>query len=381
VFNTIYLDNNATTPLDPRVSSEMISVLQNHFGNAASTVHAQGWYAAELVQIAREKVAGLLGCLPDEVVFTSGATESNNLAIFGTCPLGNLDHATLVSSTIEHRSVLEPLEQLKSRGKNCLLLDVDQQGELDLDECERKLPQKVDFASLMLGNNEIGSIYPIPQLATLLKQRGAVVHCDATQAAGKIPVDMSSLGVDLLSISAHKLYGPKGAGALFVSKRIKNRLQPLLFGGGHEHGLRAGTLNVPAIVGLGKACELAQLQLDEDRQTLAAHCSFLFDTLSAHLGGVTLNGPSISRRLPGNLNLAFEGITSAALLPKLSTAVALSASSACSSGNISHVLLALNLPAERTNNSIRIGVGRLNTKDELIRAAELLVSAVRGARN
>ena len=383
----IYLDNNATTPLDPRVLEAMLPVFREHFGNPASQTHSYGWYADELVEIAREQVASLIGAQTEEIVFTSGATESNNLAIQGVARANmqgraDLSQCSFISVATEHRAILDPLEHLAKQGASVLILDVDSEGNLDSDSYHNATDHKTCLSTVMLANNEIGVIHDVATLATFKRKDTHFFHCDATQAAGKIPVDVAQLGVDLLSLSAHKLYGPKGVGALYIRRGISTEsLSALQLGGNHEQGFRSGTLNVAGIVGFGKACELAQNELDADSTKMDLLAKQLLQQISNKVSGIELNG-NTRNRIPGNLNIAIEGTDSVRLIGLLQTKLALSASSACQSASKipSHVLAALGLPIQRQRSSIRIGIGRFTTEEEVECAGEILVGAIEKIR-
>jgi len=381
----VYLDNNATTPLDPRVLQEMIPVLESHFGNPASTTHAFGWHASELVKIARERVAALIGCSAEEIVFTSGATESINLALFGVAQSLKSRAGTapakirFVSAATEHRATLDPLEEIGRDGADVEILPVDADGSLSDAAIADACKNGASLLSLMLANNEIGTIHPIADFSKIAAAKNVLVHCDAAQAAGKIRLDVDALGADLLSLSAHKMYGPKGVGALYVRKSRRHLLEPLHFGGGHEGGLRSGTLNVAGIVAMGKAAEIAAAELKEDSMRLRELASVFLGQLSAALGPIALNGPRLEDRLPGNLNLRFEGVDNARLIGLVQNKLAISLSSACQSASAipSHVLRAIGLTPAQQRASIRVGIGRMNTPEEIARAANILIDAVR----
>lgn len=378
----VYLDNQATTPVDPRVVEAMRPVFEVQFGNPSSATHRHGWFAQELVAIAREQVAALIGAEPEEVIFTSGATESNNLALQGTVRAlmkRNGGSAALISATTEHLAVLDPLALLKEQGCKVALLNPEADGRISPASLQAQLWDETALASFMLGNNEIGVINDVRALAEVCRRQGVLLHCDASQAAGKIAIDVKQLGVDLLSLSAHKMYGPKGVGALYVRGGAPEiPLEPLMVGGGQERGLRSGTLNSPAIVGFGAASEIAARERAADAERLSREAKRLFQSLRSALGSaVRLNG-SAEHRLPGSLNLLFDGVDNAALLGKLSARVSLSSTSACSSGSGkgSHVLAALGLSEAQQRCCIRIGIGRFNTADEVTFAAESIISAV-----
>ncbi len=379
---TIYLDNNATTCIAPSVVEVMHAVLRDHYGNPASNTHPQGWHAQEIVEIAREHVAALIGATPGEIIFTSGATESNNLAIKGIAFTRGLEETKILSCCTEHRSVLDPIVSLERSGAQSSLLEVNSRGEIDREEFKDRVASLgPTLISLMLANNEIGTVHPI---ATLSRDReGAFFHCDATQALGKIPVNVDELGVDMLSISAHKVYGPKGVGALYVRKKnLRMPLTPLIDGGGHEEGLRSGTLNVPGIVGFGEACRLALSHINSEGEQLRKRAQLLLELLQSRIPGIHINGPE-SGRLPGNLNIAIDRVSANRLIGKINTKLSISSSSACSSASPepSHVLSSLGFARSRQVNSIRLGVGRFTSEEELIKAAEILAKAVADIRD
>ena len=387
VQTPIYLDNHATTRCDPRVRDVMLPYFCEEFGNAASITHVFGERAKDAVEKARETIAAAVDADPREVIFTSGATESNNLAILGVgrcLPPGS----HLVASSIEHPSVLEPLQKLSEEGHTVTLVRPVQNGDPQAgrvlaESVEEALKPNTRLVSIMAANNEIGSLQPIREIAALCRERGIIFHVDAVQALGKVPLRDELRDADLISLSAHKVYGPKGVGALIVRRRQAGfKIQPLIYGGGHERGLRSGTLNVPGIVGFAHAVALALADLENEMVRLQQLRNLLFNLLKEQLGErVQLNGPDLSRpdwRLPGNLNVRFPGIEGETLLlhvPEL----ALSSGSACSSADPrpSHVLLALGLSETEARASIRVGIGRFNTEEEIRYAADVLCSAVR----
>ena len=373
----IYMDHNATTPVDPRVVEAMLPAFGTHFGNAASKTHAYGWAAAKLAERARESIAAGLGAHPEEVVFTSGATEANNLAIKGAAwsLRGRGDHIVTVST--EHKAVLDPCARLAQEGFSVTVLPVDREGHVTPEQVALALEPRTVLVSVMLANNEIGTLQPIAAIAGMCRQRGVLIHCDATQAVGKIPVDLEALGVDLLSCSAHKLYGPKGVGALLIRRRTPRlRLTPLLDGGGHEQGMRSGTLNVPGIVGFARALELALAELPAESAREAALRDRLRDAITLRIAGVIENGDSVER-LPNTLSLSFEGVDGAALLVGLHD-VAVSSGSACTSAdpNPSHVLAALGRSKALAAASLRFSLGRGNTAEEVETVADAVVREV-----
>jgi cysteine desulfurase len=364
----VYLDYHATTPLDPRVLEAMLPYFGPKFGNAASRGHRFGWEAEKAVDLARKRVADLARASPREIIFTSGATESNNLAIKGT------GAAHIITMATEHRAVLDPARRA---GARLTVLRPRPDGLLDLEELRAAIGPEPTLVSIMWANNEIGVLQPVASIGAICREMGALFHCDAAQAFGKIPVDVQH--VDLLSMSAHKLYGPKGVGALFV-RRSRVQLKPLLDGGGQEWGMRSGTLNVPAIVGFGTACMLCAEQMPEEAAQVRQLRDRLYARITGELQGVTVNG-SWEHRLPGNLNLTLEGVDAAALLLALPD-LAFSTGSACASTTAepSHVLLALGLSPERARSSLRFGLGRFTTREEIDYAAGRIIESVRKLR-
>lgn len=378
----IYLDHHATTPVDPRVVEAMSPWWTADFGNPASRTHVFGWRAEAAVEAARETLARAVGAAsPQEIVFTSGATESDNLALTGVArALRNRgDHIVTVAS--EHPAVLDTARALAAEGFRITELPVDRAGLVDPDDVARALTDRTVLVSVMWANNEIGVLQPIEAIAERCRARGVLFHSDAAQAVGKVPVDVGAAGVDLLSFTAHKLYGPKGIGALRVRRsRPRVRVEPLIHGGGHEGGLRSGTLPVPLIVGFARAVELALAEREAEAARLTALRTRLLERLRAELDGVFVNG-DLERRLPGNLNVGFTGVDADALLAALPE-LAISTGSACASARAqrSHVLRALGLSEAELAASVRIGLGRTTTEAEVDAAAERLVAAVRAQR-
>jgi len=377
----IYLDYHATTPVDPRVLEAMLPYFTERFGNPASRQHAYGWEAHDAVEAARAQVAALIGATPGEIVFTSGASESNNLAIKGaTCSLRDKgDHIVTVAT--EHKSVLDTVKRLQSEGCRVTFLGVDREGFLNLDELRAAITDRTVLVSVMAANNEIGTLQPLAEIGAITSDRGVLFHTDAAQAAGKVPLDVKAMNVDLLSLTGHKYYGPKGAGALFIRRR-KPRIELAcqIDGGGHESGFRSGTLNVPGIVGLGAAAEICRTSLDAERARLGSLRDRLLDALRRDLDGVHVNGPLGERRLPHNLHASFAGVDGESLLMSLGD-LAVSTGSACSSGSqkASHVLEAIG--ASVPGASIRFGLGRSTTEQEIDAAAARVVKVVRSLRN
>lgn len=380
----IYLDYHATTPVDPRVLDAMLPYFRERFGNAASHQHFLGWTAAEAVEQARSRVAQLIGAEPSEMIFTSGATESINLALKGAAESYRGRGRHIVTLVTEHKATLDTTHRLESQGFQVSYLSVDRQGLLDLDELRRTLRDDTILFSVLLANNEIGVIQPLREIGQITRERQILLHVDAAQALGKIPIDVDGMRIDMMSLSAHKLYGPKGTGALYVRRRQPRvRLMPLIDGGGHERGFRSGTLNVPGIVGLGKACEIAQAEMGQESLRIGALRDGLLGKLRNELNGMTLHGhPTL--RLDGNLSLSFEGVLSSELLAEL-VHVALSSGSACTSANPepSHVIRALGVSDALASGAIRIGLGRFTTSEEIDLAAReitLAVTAIRARR-
>ncbi len=340
----IYLDFHATTPVDPRVLEAMLPYFTEHFGNAASRTHAYGWKADAAVETARRQVAALLGASAKEVVFTSGATESNNLAIKGAARALRSRGNHIVTVVTEHKAVLDSCKRLEHEGFEITRLGVGSDGRIDLDQLRDAVTERTVLVSVMAANNEIGVLQPIAEIGAIAHERGALMHSDAVQAVGKVPFNVAELPVDLASITAHKFYGPKGAGALYVRRGdARLELDPLIDGGGHERGLRSGTLNVTGIVGLGKACEIAKAEMTSDRDRIGALRDRLLDRLRAAVPGLHVNG-SLEHRLTNNLNVSFQGISGESLLVGIDD-ICVSAGSACSSGSEEppYVLVALGL--------------------------------------
>lgn len=376
----IYLDNHATTPVDPRVLDEMLPYLKEKFGNAASRSHSFGWAADNSVQIARARVAKLIRARPEEIVFTSGATESDNLAIKGIAEAYRDKGTHIVTATTEHKAVLDSCKHLEHMGFRVTYLKVQKHGLIDLDDLSQSLTADTILVSIMFANNEVGVVQPIAEIGKVCRERGIAFHTDAAQAAGKAPIDVAAQNIDLLSISAHKLYGPKGVGILYVRKNGPKVL-PQIDGGGHEHGLRSGTLNVPGIVGLGKACEICSEELPQESSRIAQLRDRMRDKLAAGLDGISING-SMEHRLPGNLNVSFAGVDGEELLTALDD-IALSSGAACTSAHIepSYVLKALSLSDELAQASLRFGIGRFNTQDEVDYVAGRVIETVRQLRD
>jgi len=363
----VYMDHHATTPVDPRVLEVMLSYFSQVFGNAASIDHEYGAEAAQAVETARQQIAGLINAKLDEIIFTSGATESDNLAILGVAERYADRGNHIITCVTEHKAVLDTCHHLERRGWQVTYLPVDQQGLLDPDDVRRAITSQTVLISIMAANNEIGTLAPITEIGQIAHECKVLFHTDATQAVGHVPVDVEAMNIDLLSMSAHKIYGPKGIGALYVRKRRPRvRLAPQMHGGGHERGMRSGTLNVPGIVGLGKALEIAGQEMEAEGERLQGLRDRLWAGLQAGIDNIQLNGHP-TRRLPHNLSIAILGVESRSLLVQLKHDVALSTGSACTTANVepSHVILALGCGEERAHCSVRLGLGRENTERDV----------------
>ena len=377
----IYLDNHSTTAVDPRVLEAMLPYFTEKFGNAASINHSFGWEAAEAVETAREQIARLVCTSPKSIVLTSGATESNNLALKGVMWAAGPD-AHLITNAAEHRAVLDPTKKLSRSGFVVTILPVDQYGLVDPGQIVDAIGSKTVVVSVMMANNEVGTINLIAEIGRICRDRDVLIHCDAAQVVGKLPVDLSDLPVDFMSFTAHKLYGPKGIGALVIRRGDRRiQLEPLFDGGGHERRLRSGTLPVPLIVGFGKACELAVETMQKENAGIRQLRDRLQSGLLAELDGVVLNGHP-NQRLSGNLNVSFEAIDGEALMMSLKD-IAVSSGSACTSADPepSHVLRAMGRSDAMTRASLRFGVGRFNTADEIDFAVSTVVETVKRLRN
>ncbi len=377
----IYMDNHATTQTDPRVVEEMLPYYTEKFGNAASRNHEYGWIAEQAVEQARERIAKLIGATAKEIIFTSGATESDNLAIKGVAEMYKEKGNHIVTQAIEHKAVLDTCKRLEKYGFRVTYLPVQKDGRIDLDDLKRSMDDKTILVTIMAANNEIGALQPIREIGALCHERGVLFHTDAVQAIGKVPFNVIQDNVDLASITAHKLYGPKGVGALYVRrKNPRVQLVAQIDGGGHERGMRSGTLNVPGIVGLGKACEIATNGMAEEAKKLAALRDRLKDAIMGQLDEVYING-SVEHRLPGNLNISFAYVEGESLLMGIND-IAVSSGSACTSATLepSYVLKALGAGDDLAHSSIRFGLGRFNTQAEVDYVAERVVDTVKRLR-
>jgi cysteine desulfurase len=368
----VYLDNSATTPVDPRVAEKMIPYLTEKFGNAASRSHAYGWEAEAAVENAREEVAALLGADPREIIWTSGATESDNLAIKGTAHFHSGKGRHLVTVKTEHKAVLDACRELERQGFEVTYLDVGENGLIDLEAFQAALRSDTTLVSVMYVNNEIGVIQPIAEIGRICREKGIAFHVDATQAPGKVPIDLGTLEIDLMSITAHKVYGPKGIGALYVRRKPRARIEAQMHGGGHERGLRSGTLATHQIVGMGEAFRLAREEMGTESERIRLLRDRLLEGISSGIEHVYVNG-DLTHRVPHNLNVSFAYVEGESLMMAISD-LAVSSGSACTSASLepSYVLRALGRDDELAHSSIRFTIGRFNTEEEIDFAVKLL---------
>lgn len=372
----IYLDHHATTPLDPRVLDEMMPYFTEKFGNASSLDHPYGYDASVAVETAREKIAKAIGARHDEIIFTSGATESDNLALIGTMEKYKGKGNHLITCVTEHKAVLDTARHLESLGKKVTYLPVNEYGEINLQELQDSITNETIMISIMAANNEIGTIADIAAIGKIAHDHNVYFHTDAAQAVGHIPIDVEKMNIDLMSFSAHKMYGPKGIGALYV-RSVKPRVKPnsIVFGGGQERNIRSGTLNVPGIIGIGKAVEIALKEMNDENTKFKKWIDSMFEKFQRL--DAKLNGHP-TKRLSHNLNVRFDGIEGKAIINSVSKKIAISAGSACTTQMVepSHVLLALGLSEEQSHSSIRIGCGRFNSESELQMATDIICSSV-----
>ena len=369
----VYLDNQATTPLDPKVFSAMEPWFTEKFGNASSRNHTYGWEAEEAVEIARESVAATIGALPKEIIFTSGATEANNIALQGVAKKYQDQGKHIITVKTEHKAVMDVCQHLSKDGFDITYLPIDKDGILDLNKFEDVIRDDTILASIMHVNNEIGVIQPIKELGAICKNKGIIFHVDAAQSMGKLSINVDDMGIDLLSISAHKLYGPKGVGALYVRrKNPRVQLQPIMFGGGHERGIRSGTLPVPNIVGLGKACDIAADVMIEENLRISQLRDTLLKGIRAENPNASING-CMEHRVAGNLNMSFPGANNEAIIAAVPD-IAISSGSACTTSTMepSHVLLALGMSKNEVYSSLRFGIGRFNTEKDVETATKVI---------
>ena len=377
----IYMDNHATTPLDPRVLEAMMPYFTTVFGNAASRNHSFGWEAEAAVEKAREQVAKLIGATAKEIIFTSGATESNNLAIKGIAEMYKERGNHIITQVTEHKATLDTCKRLEKYGYRVTYLPVKADGLIDLDDLKRAIDDKTILVTIMIANNEIGVVQPVAEIGKLCHEKGVLFHTDGVQAVGKIPVDVNAMQIDALSLSAHKIYGPKGVGALYVRRRNPRvQISEQINGGGHERGMRSGTLNVPGIVGLGKACEIAREEMASETERLSVLRDKLKAKLESSLDYIHVNG-SMENRLPGNLNMSFVYVEGESLLMGIND-IAVSSGSACTSATLepSYVLKALGLGDDVAHSSIRFGLGRFNNEAEVDYVSDKVIDVVQKLR-
>ncbi len=377
----IYMDNHATTPVDPRVLDAMLPFFRENFGNAASRNHEFGWKAEEAVENARAQIAKLINASPKEIIFTSGATESDNLAIKGVAEMYREKGNHIITQVTEHKAVLDTCKRLEKSGYRVTYLPVKADGLIDLEDLKRAIDDKTILVTIMIANNEIGVVQPVAEIGKLCHEKGVLFHTDGVQAVGKIPVDVNAMQIDVLSLSAHKIYGPKGVGALYVRRRNPRvQISEQINGGGHERGMRSGTLNVPGIVGLGKAAEIAGEEMKSETERLLKLRNKLQRKLESALDYIHVNG-SMEHRLPGNLNMSFVYVEGESLLMGIND-VAVSSGSACTSATLepSYVLKALGLGDDVAHSSIRFGLGRFNTEPEVDYVADKVIDVVQKLR-
>jgi cysteine desulfurase len=378
----IYMDNHATTPVDPRVLEEMLPYFTDKFGNSASRNHSFGWAAEEAVETARERIAKLVGATTKEIIFTSGATESDNLAIKGVAEMYKNKGNHIITAVTEHKAVLDTCKRLEKYGYRVTYMPVQKDGRVDLEDLKRAMDDKTILVTIMAANNEIGVLQPWKEIGALCHEKGVLFHSDATQAVGKVPIDVVKDNIDIMSISAHKMYGPKGVGALYVRrKNPRVQLSPIIDGGGHERGMRSGTLNVTGIIGLGKACAIESEEMPQEACRLAGLRNRLKDKITGELDEVYVNG-SWEHRLPGNLNISFAYVEGESLLMGIND-IAVSSGSACTSATLepSYVLKALGTGDDLAHSSIRFGIGRFNTEAEVDYVAERVIEVVKKLRD
>ena len=373
----IYLDNHSTTPCDPRVLEMMLPFFTEKFGNAASRNHSFGWEAEEAVEVARKQIAHLIHADAKEIIFTSGATESDNLALQGVVEMYREKGNHIITSSTEHRAVIDTAKYLEKKGIKVTFLPVDKAGMVSPDDVRNAITDQTILISIMMANNEVGTINPVAAIGKVAKEKGVLFHCDATQGVGKIPVNVQEMGIDLMSFTAHKIYGPKGVGALYVRRKAPRvRLEAMMYGGGHERGMRSGTLAVPLIVGFGKACELCEQEMSTESVRMAKMRDRLQEGIMKGMDEVYLNGHP-TERLPNNLNISFAYVEGEALLMGVKE-IALSSGSACTSATLepSYVLRALGVGSDLAHSSIRFGLGRFNTDEEVEYTIDRMIKAV-----
>jgi cysteine desulfurase len=374
----IYLDHNATTPVDPRVLEVMLPYFTEIYGNAASIDHEFGYEAKQAVDLAREQIAKAINAKPEEIIFTSGATESDNIALFGVAEKYAHKGKHIITCVTEHKAILDCCKRLEQMGYTITYLPVDEFGLISLDELDKAITPQTILISIMSANNEIGTIAPLAEIGKIARHHQVLFHTDAAQAVGHIPIDVQKMNIDILSISGHKIYGPKGIGAIYRRKsNPRALLSPVIYGGGHEKGLRSGTLNVPGIVGMGKAIELAVKKMKEETKRYRQFSILMWNMLQEEIPGIVLNGHP-TQRLAHNLNISIPGVESKALIVQLKE-IAIAAGSACTTTSVepSHVIIALGYGEERAHTSIRISLGRFNTESDIRVAAIYLINSLK----
>ena len=378
----IYLDNNSTTKIDKRVLDKIIPFLTDHYGNPSSTEHPFGWEANDSINKSREQVSKLINCSPNEIIFTSGATESNNISILGVLNKNKKEQKHAITAITEHKSILDVFDYANKNGTSTTYLNVNKNGMIDIDELKNSITNKTKLISIMLANNEIGVIQPIEDISQICKEKNITLHVDAAQALGKINIDVRNTKIDMISFSSHKIYGPKGVGCLYINRKtMKDRISPIIFGGGHERGLRPGTLALHNIVGFGEACEIARNNMEQDIANIDTLQNIFLKKLQDRYPALIING-DIDNRIVGNLNISFPSLEGKSLIKRL-TKIAVSSGSACTSASPepSHVLKAIGLSTSLIHSTIRIGIGKFNTKDELDIAAEHILEVITNIKN
>tara|TARA_Y100000590_G_scaffold443497_1_gene573033 strand:+ start:1507 stop:2652 length:1146 start_codon:yes stop_codon:yes gene_type:complete len=376
-MNPIYLDNNSTTKIDQRVADKIMPFLTDYYGNPSSSEHAFGWEANDSVNQSRHQISKLINCSPNEIIFTSGATESNNISILGILKKYKKGQKHAITVMTEHKSVLDVFEYASKNGTSVTYLNVNKNGIINLNELEDSINDETKLISIMLANNEIGVIQPIDDIYQICKKKDIILHVDAAQALGKISIDLDKTKIDIMSLSSHKIYGPKGVGCVYINRnRMRDRILPIIFGGGHERGLRPGTLALHNIVGFGEACRIAENDMDKDIIEIHILQNLLLEGLKKKYPQLIING-DINNRIPGNLNISFPNLGGESLVKSL-TKIAVSSGSACTSASPepSHVLKSIGLNQSLINSTIRVGIGRFNTKEEIDIALEHILEVV-----
>jgi len=378
----IYLDNNSTTKIDKRVVEKIIPFLADHYGNPSSTEHSFGWEANDLINKSREQISKLINCSPNEIIFTSGATESNNISILGVLNKYKEEQKHAITATTEHKSILDVFDYANKNGTSITYLNVDKNGMIDINKLKDSINDKTKLISIMLANNEIGVIQPIDDISQICKKKNIILHVDAAQALGKINVDINKTKIDIMSLSSHKVYGPKGVGCLYINRKtMQNRISPIIFGGGHERGLRPGTLALHNVIGFGEACKIAKNDMGKDIIEINTLQNLFLKKLREQSAELIING-DMNNRIPGNLNISFPSLGGKSLIKRL-TKIAVSSGSACTSASpeSSHVLKSIGLSKSLINSTIRIGIGKFNTKDEIDIAVEHILEVITNIKN